>query len=206
MAPDVQLDVLQAPPDTGVGPGVASHQVLRADLGANGRTLVVLSGIACPEFNGDGDVARKATCRVLLHEPAESIEQSTVYVGLASISNNDTAWVFATDAATVETDPATQELVLVVPLAVAVDGSFFHRFGYQVVLTERMVATAISGTLTWATSMLRPATPDPSALVGVFDITANVAESASDCPGRGFPPAGRVDAGGLRSDPPRPCG
>ena len=171
--PDQVLDVQVPPPQTGIGPGVSSHQVLRADLGVGGRTLVVLSGIACAEFNGSGSDVVLETCRVLLREPAESVEQSTAYVGLASISNNDSAWVFAANRASVETDPASQELVLVAPLAVATGDSFFHRFSYQVVLTERVVETLITGTLTWETAMLRPASEDPAAVSSVFAIVAN---------------------------------
>jgi len=57
----VELDVLV--------PGqVESRSSLVADLGG-GRSLIVLSGIACPEYNAVDDETRDATWRIRLREP-----------------------------------------------------------------------------------------------------------------------------------------
>jgi len=170
---------------------VAGHSVLRADLGVGGRTLVVLSGTARPEFqvNDDGTVHRD-TCRLQLRETTELLEQSTVCVGLASIGNDDSAWLFATDGATLET--SGPELVLVVPLALLGDDTFLHRFAYQVVLSQRRVTTEITGTLTWPTGNFKPTSPEPSAVTPVFAIKANrIDETAS--PGGGVFGTGTVE-------------
>ncbi len=82
---------------------VASHSVIDADLGIMGRRLVVISGIAIRDWKIDSDQVVTGEVRVLLRVPAENVEQSTIHVGLASIGNDDTAWVFDTDTARLET-------------------------------------------------------------------------------------------------------
>jgi len=151
---------------------VAGHSVLRADLGADGRTMVVMSGIAVPEFEIDDDQLHREACRVHLAEPGERMEQASIHVGLASISNDDTEFAFAVDSATLERDPATDQLVLAVQLAISGERSFLHRFSYQVVLLERVVATEITGTLTWPTANFSPVPPDPAMVGGTFSVVA----------------------------------
>jgi hypothetical protein len=49
----------------------------RADLG-DGRSLVVISGIALPEFSvNDDEHTNRQLCHLNLREPAERVEQST---------------------------------------------------------------------------------------------------------------------------------
>ncbi|GAA3625638.1 hypothetical protein GCM10022223_48510 [Kineosporia mesophila] len=162
----MDLDVLDSGQVTG-------HMVLRADLGVLGRQLVVLSGIANPGWEVDGDEVQRDVCRVLLRETAEQLEQATVHVGLSSVANEDTSFVFATDQATLETGPDGL-LVLVTNLAVQGEPSTLQGFSYQVVLTKRVVTTEISGTISWPTAWLRPPSPTPAGISGVFTILANL--------------------------------
>ncbi|GAA3049825.1 hypothetical protein GCM10010464_12580 [Pseudonocardia yunnanensis] len=151
---------------------VVGHSVLRADLGVGGRHIVVLSGIARPEWKIDDDSAHREVCRLRLREPAGTVEQSTVHVGLASIGNDDTEFVFATDQASVEVDEAG-ELVLITHLALMGEPSTLNRFSYQVVLTTRVVASEITGTISWPTAWFRPPLPGPAGVSGIFSILAN---------------------------------
>lgn len=162
----MDLDVLHQPEQ------VVGHAVLRADLGVGGRHLVVISGIARPEWVIDDDSAHRETCRLKLREPAGALEQSTVHVGLASVGNDDTSWAFATDQAALEVDDAG-ELVLVTNLALMGEPSGLHRFSYQVVLTTRVVVTEITGTISWPTPWYRPTSPSPAGVSGVFTVMAN---------------------------------
>ncbi|WP_405766605.1 hypothetical protein OHU34_14005 [Streptomyces sp. NBC_00080] len=161
----MELDVLQPA-------HVAGHAVLQADLGVGGRHLVVISGIARPEWGLKDDNTHREVCRLQLREPAEAMEQSTVHVGLASIGNDDTAWAFATDQAHLEVNE-TGQLVLVTNLALMGEPSTLNRFAYQVVLTTRVVVTEITGTISWPTSMFRPASASPAGVSGVFSVLAN---------------------------------
>jgi hypothetical protein len=177
----MQLDVMNPA-------NVAGHAVLRADLAVGGRQLVVISGIARPEWKvDDDDEAKRQECRLLLREPADDLETSTVHVGLASIGNDDTAWVFATDTARIEVDPTTEELVLVVNLALMGDVSTLNRFSYQVVLTTVKVVTEISGTISWPTVFFAPTGPGPSGVSGVFTIQANIRHVVASGSGFGGP-------------------
>jgi hypothetical protein len=160
---------------------VTGHSVLRADIGG-GRTLVVISGIARPERVVNQDTAIRETCRLRLGEPAETMEAATVCVGLASVSADENEWGFATDTQTVQVDPVDGGLMLVVTLGLLGERGFLHRFSYQVVLTERVVATEITGTLTWPTAVFRPGSADPSAIVPTFTVAANRVTFPSPAP------------------------
>ncbi len=83
---------------------VGSHSVLDADLGVEGRHLLVISGIARPEWEIDSGEAVSQECRLRLRIPAGTIEQSTIHTGLASIENQDTAYVLSTDQSRLEVD------------------------------------------------------------------------------------------------------
>lgn len=155
-----------------VGQDVSCHSVVRADLG-EGRSLVVISGIAVPAFTvNDDEHTNRQTCRLNLRERAELVEHSTVSTGLASISNGETAYVFATDHATL-TRNSDGELVLEVALAAAGEDSGLHRFSYQVVVTNRVVAAEITGTISWPTAWFRPAGSDPGPIGAIFHVVAN---------------------------------
>lgn len=151
---------------------VVGHKVIKADLGAEGRSMMIISGIACPEWRiNDDDHTYQQTCRVRLRQSVADLEESSVHVGLASISNEDTEWVFSTDQATLQLDDS-QELVLVTNLALRGAASYLHRFSYQIVVTTRAVATEIMGSVTWPTAVFRPASTDPAPLASGFTITA----------------------------------
>lgn len=169
---------------------VVSHSVVRADLGRDGRSMVVISGIARPEWHIDTDQTTVAACRVLLHEPAEVVEQSTVTVSLASVGNEDTEWLFSVDEATVRS--VDNELVLDIALALMGEPSYLHRFSFQVVLLTRDVPTQISGQLTWNTAYFRPPAATPAAVAGALQITADVVgfSGGGGTPGQGGFPSG----------------
>ncbi|GLY32792.1 hypothetical protein [Kineosporia sp. NBRC 101731] len=164
----MDLDVLDSGQVTG-------HMVQRTDLGALGRQLVVLSGIANPAGQAGGDEVQRDTCRVLLREPAEQLEQATVHVGR---SRDDLP---ATDQAHVETGPDGL-LILVTHLAMRGETSDPQGFSYQVVLTKRVVTAEISGTISWPTAWLRPSGPAPAAVAGVFTMVANPLTATEDAP------------------------
>ena len=160
--------------------------MLDADLGVGGRHLVVISGTAIPNWKTDDDTTHRQSCRVKLHYPAGTVEQSTVHVGPAAISNDDTSWVFATDLSHLEVNPAG-ELELVTDLAVMGQPSTLIRFSYQVVLTTRVVVTEITGTIKWPAVMFNPNSATPAGISGVFTIMAYLRTTTAGPPG-GFGP------------------
>jgi hypothetical protein len=162
---------------------VASPSVLRADLGA-GRTLLVISGVARPEWGLDTDQTQRPECLVRLRVPATHLEQSTVHVGLASVSNGESEFAFATDSTSLSIDE-NGELVLHTFLALAGEPSTLNRFGYQVVAVDHALATEITGTLTWPTAWFRPASTDPATLSGAFTIEVEERTFTPGPPGLG---------------------
>lgn len=134
---------------------VSGHSVIDADLGIGGRRLMVLSGIAIPSWTVDSDELHQTDCRVNLRVQAGNVESASIYVGLASIRNDDTSWVFASDVARWEVNGAG-ELILIVHLALLGEPSSLYRFSYQVVLTTRVVTTEISGKIRWKPGVFAP--------------------------------------------------
>lgn len=185
------------------GAQVSSFAAVRADLGHDGRGLVVLSGIARPEWRIDTDEIVRTSCRILLREPAGVVEQSTVTVMLASINNDESVFTFAVDEAAVVT--SGDELVLETQLALQGEPSVLHRFSFQVVLVTRTVPTLISGTLMWRTTQFRPAEATPAAVRDAFVIEANTV--STDSPGGPAPSVtppgspGVLPGGGIQLHP-----
>jgi hypothetical protein len=152
---------------------VASAMVLDADLGVGNRHLLVISGIAIYMWRVDGDDLEQDQVRVKLGVYARELEQASPFVGLASIANDDSEFVFATDRAEVELDPDTGELSLVVHTALLGEWSGFNRFSYQVVATVVHTGTYIEGTISWPTSLMRPPSNDPSTVAPNLTVIAN---------------------------------
>lgn len=148
---------------------VVSHSMINADLGIGGRSLVVISGIALPHWKVDTDTVQRQDCRILLRVPADALEHWSVHVGLASIGNDDTAWGFAVDEATVTID-AAGNLVLNTKLAVMGEWSSLNRFSYQVVATTVTQVHEITGTVKWNKARFTPGAPQPSALEGKISV------------------------------------
>ncbi len=48
--------------------------------------------------------------------------------------------------------------------------SFLHRFSYQVVLVEQIIATGITGTLTWQRGVFPQSPPDLATVQGAFSV------------------------------------
>lgn len=162
---------------------VVSATQLDAELGVRDRRLLVLSGIALTDWKLDSDELHRGTTQVRLGVYASNLEQWSAFVGLASISNDETPFVFAVDAARVEIDSNTGELLLFVNTALLGEWSFLGRISYQVVATVVRLSPHISGTITWPKTMFTPQSSDVSMVAGHLMILANRYERVS--PGTG---------------------
>ena len=96
---------------------VTSVGQIDADLGAGNRRLLVLSGIALTDWKYDSDELAHGETQINLGVYARDLEQWSAFVGLASISNDETEFVLATDTARVELDPGSGEALLKVHTA-----------------------------------------------------------------------------------------
>lgn len=133
---------------TGDSNQVPSASSFEALLGDPTLTLVIFSGIAAPAISIDDDSTIYRDDVVLkLGINVNVIHNAVTQVGLASISNGETQFVFATDTGRLEVDPVTGELQLLVQTAVLGGDTSLNRFSYQVVAHVTKVATRISGTI-----------------------------------------------------------
>lgn len=152
---------------------VASVSQVDADLGVGGRRLLVLSGIALTDWKLDSDELHRGETQVRLGVFARNLEQWSVHVGLASIGNDETEFVFATDTARVDLDPQTGELLLFFKTALLGEWSYLGRVSYQVVATVVRVTPHIAGTITWPKSLFTPASRDVATVAGELAVMAN---------------------------------
>jgi len=103
---------------------VSSFQHLQVDLIDPTRRLHIFSGIAIPTFEiDDNDNIHRIPVVVDLGMALPDLQQSTAQVGLASISNDESEFVFATDSARVEAGGTTGQLTLTVDIALMGDDS-----------------------------------------------------------------------------------
>ncbi len=101
---------------------------------AGNQTVLAFPGIALPEMdtNDDDDVGYSRVF-VRLVRFVRKLVSSTVAVGLASISNDESGLIFAADSVAAQHDPQSGELFLNIAWGMSGDGTWIHRIGYQAV-------------------------------------------------------------------------
>ena len=153
---------------------VASPYRLEVDIDTPNRKMIIFSGIAIPEWSvfDDGDDLHD-TYTVNLHYPVLAVDQYTISVGLASIGNGKTDFLFACDATELDIDSKTQELILTFSLANRGNPSALSRVSYQVVVTAVTATTQITGTIYWDKSIFNPQTPSHAVYLALFRVSAD---------------------------------
>lgn len=152
---------------------VASASHIDADLGVAGRRLLVLSGIALTSWEVDTDEVQLGETHVRLGVYGSNMDQWSAFVGLASIANDETGFVFSVDTVRVELDKDTGELVLIFKPALMGEPSALNRVSYQVVVTLVQVRPHVSGTITWPRDLFMPQSADVSAVADQLEVMAN---------------------------------
>src|SRR5439155_22281359 len=89
---------------------VSSAQVLDVFVGEPPRHLLIFTGIAGPHWDSRGDLDRERVIvklgRTAVQRPKDGEWSATV--GLSSIANSDSDFIFATDAVDVDIDQSGQ--------------------------------------------------------------------------------------------------
>jgi hypothetical protein len=135
---------------------VDSRMQIFADL-PGGRSLAVLSGIAMTNWTVDSDEVNDGSTWVLLGVYGKNMTQRSAFVGLASIANDETAFVFAIDGVEVDFHPSgSGELVLAFKPHLLGEPSHLHRVAYQVVVTFDRVKPHVAGTISWPRNYFEP--------------------------------------------------
>ena len=165
---------------------VASFQTLEVELVDPSRKMFIFSGIAIPSFNSsEGSSNDTIDCHVDLGIALPGAQQAVAQVGLASIINDDSQFLFAVDNAIVEIQKTTGRVSLRADLAVNGDGTALNRFGFQVVVVSDVRATGVTGRVIWNKSLFDATSLNVNVLAGLFKIKANLIE-AIDAPGNQF--------------------
>jgi hypothetical protein len=120
-----------------------------------------------PEYFVDGGDIQREDVTVDLGVDVTDVLGYTATVGLASIQNDDSSFLFATDS--VEIDAPDGHLFLKVRIAVSGDQSYVHRFSYQAHVKAVIDEPIITGTIRWAEGI-----ETHSRQAGLFMVTANL--------------------------------
>ena len=159
----------------------SSLEVLLSDPAVR---LMIFSGIAMPELRvNDDDRTYPDEVIVKLGVNVSMLVKAVSHIGLASISNDETAFTFATNSGTVEVEGGTGELQLRVKTALRGEKTYLHRFGYQVVAHVRKVSARIAGTIKVPRRILDLTTRQPVEVAGQFVINSNTVELVPGAPG-----------------------
>jgi len=163
---------------------VASATSFEALVGEPAERLLVMSGIAIPEFWTNHDEEPRADeIIVRLGVHVASLDDSTVHVGLCGISNDETNFTFSLNTAVLKVEPGTGELLLSVGAVILGEKTLIHRFGYQVVAKVRKVAARIEGVIAVPVDILDVSRLSPAELAVQFKITASRIERQAPPPG-----------------------
>jgi len=163
---------------------VSSFQHLEVDLIDPTRKLHIFSGIAIPGFHiDDNDNIHRIPVVVDLGMALPDLQQATAQVGLASISNDESEFVFATDSARVEASGTTGQLTLTVDIALMGDNSSLSRSGFQVVVVGGVHATGVSGRVTWPRDLLDATNFGPIQVASLLAVNASTIENVQGPPG-----------------------
>jgi len=137
-----------SPPITLRPDQVGSRNMLEAHIGTPPGRLLIFTGIAVPDFQSNGQLDGVEVTVDLNARSNVPNPPFTATVGLATIYNDDTDLLFATDDVKVITGN-NLELLLVCNIAVLGDPSSLHRFSYQAMVMLPPDNGVIAGTIRW---------------------------------------------------------
>ena len=163
---------------------VASASQFEVHVGEPATRLLIMSGIAIPEFwtNHDEETSQQQIV-VRLNAYVSQLDRAVTNVALASVENDETNFLFAVDEGTLEHDVATGELKLRVAAAILGEETYLHRFSYQIVAHVRRERAQISGSIAVPADVLDVQEVPFADVAAAFEITANRVE-------RQTPPSG----------------
>lgn len=153
---------------------VSGASSLEVSLGSPTEQLIIFSGVAAPEINvNDADEFVDNEVIVKLGVSVSALESGVSEVALASIENDESRFVFATNMSTLEVDEETAELQLRVHTTVCGEGTKLHRFSYQIVAKVSKVASRISGVIRIPQMMVDLVNKTQEEVFAMFRVTAN---------------------------------
>jgi hypothetical protein len=165
---------------------VSSPKMLEVFVGSPPQRMLVFTGIAIPDWDSNGDLDAESVIVDLNAESNEPNPQFAATVGLASIYNEDSDLVFATDDVAIFTAPkATPSgtklgLFLGCNIAVLGERSVLSRFSYQATVLLNTDRAQIAGTIRWDPNLM---THNAAMEQDLFDIQAFIVTIGPGAPG-----------------------
>lgn len=200
--PPIRLDAGSKPPI-----GVDTPHSLSMYVGDPPRQLQIFTGVAVPEWRSVDDDLNREEVWVRLGATTTDQFGWTAQAALASISNEDTDFVFALDGAFVDTDTEAGDgvLRLRVPIAAQGDPSILHRFSYNVQVLSDPVRAKITGVITWSQEWGGPTFAVTGKGAPMFRVAVGQTASLPPTPGS-FPQTKFVEQTAGYSSPPVAAG
>lgn len=165
---------------------VSSFSYIGVELVDPSRMMHILSGIAIPAFHtDDAGSTHRTTCEIDLGIALPDAQQAVAQVGLGSIINDESSFLFAVDNARVEIEGGTGRILLFADLALKGSGSGLERFGFQVVVVSGIRSTGVTGRVLWDKSLFDATNALESQWKSLMVINANITREI-DAPLGGF--------------------
>jgi hypothetical protein len=169
--------------DAGTSPplGVANPTSLTMYVGDPPRELLIFNGTAIPEYRVGKDLEHREV-RVRLGAIVAVPFVSTATASLATISNDNSDFIFATDTASVDID-TDGTLLLHVAIGGLGDPSELMRFSYQVHVLTDPVTAKVSGLISWDRKFGDPTIAATKGGHPMFSVTAGQTVTTPGPPG-----------------------
>ncbi len=126
---------------------VFSPRMMDVFLGNPTNHMLIFAGVAGPGLGSEDSDLRQAEVILNLRTPVINVIAQTAVIGLASIGNGDSDFIFATDE--VQVVAVNGNLELHACLAVQGDPSGLNRFSYQATVIVNIDEPLITGTVRW---------------------------------------------------------
>ena len=126
---------------------VFSSSMVDVFIGNPTNHMLIFAGVAAPAWNTEDDDLRQAEVIINLRTPVINVIAQTAVIGLASIGNGDSDFIFATDE--VQVVAVNGNLELHACIAVQGDPSDLNRFSYQANVIVNIDEPLITGTVRW---------------------------------------------------------
>jgi len=162
------LDAGSVPPK-----GVAPQPVLRILVGNPAREMLILSGIAFPDWSNDSGRLVHDELVIRLGVATTPRFEASATVALAAIYNTDSDFIFAADDASVVPDSDGQ-LELHVPLGLMGEKSVLLKLSYHVQVLSDPLESLVSGTIRWAEALGAPTLAAQAGAPALFRVAAGL--------------------------------
>jgi hypothetical protein len=126
---------------------VFSPNMIDVFIGNPTNHMLIFTGVAAPAWNADEDYGGGAEVIINLHTTVVTMVNSTAVVGLASIGNGESDFLFSTDEIAVL--PVDGNLELHACINVQGDPSDLNRISYQANVIVNIDEPLITGTIRW---------------------------------------------------------